>query len=250
MSPTESQLRQALREGEGDGVDAGLLIANANRIRRERRRRINAGIGVAAVVGVLGSFALLIGTRATQEEAGGGSAATRSAPGDQAYRATSNGGAAGGAAGRSARASAVPSPPGAYHGTPAPSCPRTPVHVKRSGGSSGSLVPAGVSSISACAYRPDGTTVAGALVTQRAATEFADSLNAAPHRPARAAGPCVAPFDGRGSVQLRVYDSHGTLVGPLTVVPDCHQAKVTNGAVTRYPRHLPPPLPRLLRTVR
>jgi hypothetical protein len=51
-------------------------------------------------------------------------------------------------------------------------------------------------------------------------------------------------------VQLRVYDSHGTLVGPLTVVPDCHQAKVTNGAVTRYPRHLPPPLPRLLRTVR
>jgi hypothetical protein len=245
MSPTESQLRDALHEGEGDGVDAGLLIANANRIRRERRRRINAGIGVAAVVGVLGSFAVLIGTRATQEEAGGGSAA-QSAPGDHAYRATSNGGAAGGAAGNSARASATPS----YHGRPASSCPRTPVHVQRSGGSSGSLVPAGVSSISACAYRPDGTTVVGGVVTQQAATEFADSLNAAPHRPARAAGPCVAPFDGRGVVQLRVYDSHGTLVGPLTVVPDCHQAKVTNGVVTRYPRHLPPPLPRLLRTVR
>jgi hypothetical protein len=257
MSPSEFDLRAALREGEGTdagGLDAGRLIADANRIRRERRRRINTGIGVAAVVGVIGTFGVLIGGLTSGSESGGGSAAaaSKAAPGGYAgARSNSLAPVAGGNA--SAEASTVPSPRHNGGNKAAPSCPSVPVPLppaSRGLHPLGSLFPAGVSSIAACAYPANGGTTFGALVTGTAARSLANSLDSAPSRPDARHGRCFTPFDGHGTVQLRVYDSSGTMIAPLTVAPDCHQAKVTNGTVTKYPNRLAPPLPGLLRAVR
>ncbi len=245
MSPSEFDLRAALREGEGDGVDAGRLIANAARIRSERHRRINTGLGIAAVVGVIGTAGALIGTNVSNNESAGGTGAART----QAV--------AGGAVSGNATVVPAPAPSRAVrHGgndRSTPACPATPVHVLRPGGTTTAdhnLFPADVGAISACGYPAKGTTIGGAFLTGTAAQAMARALDSAPERPADRHGNCVAPFDGRGTVQLRVYDASGTAGAPVTVAPDCTQAKVTNGTVTKYPRHLPAPLPSLLRAVR
>ena len=255
MSPSEFDLRAALREGEGDGdgIDAGSLIANANRIRRERRRRINTGLGIAAVVGVLGTFGALIGTLGGGgESAGGESAASKQVVAGAASRPSGDDAAYG----RAHTLAPVPSPPGRpSHGVTAQAgraCPATPVHIMRPGAISTAddrLFPADLAAISACAYPASGTTVGGAFVTGAAAQSLARALDSAPAVPAPS-GACGAPFAGRGTVQLQVYDSSGTALAPVTVVPDCNQAKVTNGTVTKYPRHLPAPLPELLHAAR
>ena len=253
MSPSEFDLRAALREGEGDGIDAGRLIANANRIRRDRRRRINTGLGIAAVVGVLGTFGALIGTSGGGgDSTAGGSAASRQDFGAAATRPSSNAAAHG----RDTSLAPVPSPPGRRsHGMTAQAgraCPATPVHIMRPGAISTAdnrLFPAHLAAISACAYPASGTTVGGAFVTGAAAQSLARALDSAPAVPAPS-GACGAPFAGRGTVQLQVYDSSGTALAPVTVVPSCNQAKVTNGTVTKYPRRLPAPLPELLYAAR
>jgi hypothetical protein len=55
VSPSESELRAALREGEGEGVDVDAQIRHALRSRRDRRRTFAAiGGAVAAVLAVGG----------------------------------------------------------------------------------------------------------------------------------------------------------------------------------------------------
>lgn len=57
MSPSEEQLRAALREGEGPGLDAGVIASRAESWRREhraRRTRLLASAAAAVVVAGIG----------------------------------------------------------------------------------------------------------------------------------------------------------------------------------------------------
>jgi hypothetical protein len=53
VSPSESQLRAALHDGEGDGIDPGRVIARAEAIRRRRRVRIASVAGTVAAVAAI-----------------------------------------------------------------------------------------------------------------------------------------------------------------------------------------------------
>jgi hypothetical protein len=50
MSPNESQLRAALRDGEGDTVDVDAVVLGAARLRRARRQRLTSAVGAVVVV--------------------------------------------------------------------------------------------------------------------------------------------------------------------------------------------------------
>ena len=148
MSPSESQLRAALREGEKGGIDAGVIIANAERYRRARRQRVTyaaVAVVVAAFVGVGGT--LLAGSGSSDETAGG-SAGTAAAGGGAAYRNMSK---------RPGASSAAPSRAtgGLGPASGVATCPSTPARLSAAGAGrrhGGQLLPAGVSSITACGY--------------------------------------------------------------------------------------------------
>jgi hypothetical protein len=65
MSPSENHLRAALRDGEGDPLDPGLVVVRAEAYRRARRGRIasmTAAAVTVAVVGVGGGLLLTNGS--------------------------------------------------------------------------------------------------------------------------------------------------------------------------------------------
>lgn len=66
MSPDEPQLRHALRDGEGEPVDAAALIAHARTVRRARRVRLaSVATAVVAVAAVGIGSAFVFGNRAS-----------------------------------------------------------------------------------------------------------------------------------------------------------------------------------------
>ena len=72
MSPSESELRAALHEGEGGAPDADLVIARALRVRYQRRRLITSVASAAAVVAVVAVGGTLLARTGTDESAGSG----------------------------------------------------------------------------------------------------------------------------------------------------------------------------------
>jgi hypothetical protein len=72
MAPSEFDLRAALREGEGDGPDADLLIAAGQTRRAQRRTRL---LSTAIVIAVVGGGAFGATQLGGSSESGGGSAA-------------------------------------------------------------------------------------------------------------------------------------------------------------------------------
>jgi hypothetical protein len=84
MSPNEFQLRDALRDGEGDVPNADVAIAGALQLRYERRRRITsiaAAAVVVAVVGVGGTLLARSGSTGSGDAAGGAAGGSRYAGG-------------------------------------------------------------------------------------------------------------------------------------------------------------------------
>ena len=71
MSPTEFELRAALRDGEGRGPDPDTIIRRANDLRRQRRTRIGGSLAAAAVVaGLAVAGGVLLGRQQRERQLG------------------------------------------------------------------------------------------------------------------------------------------------------------------------------------
>jgi hypothetical protein len=251
MSPSEFDLRAALHDGEGDGVDVDRLVLSAQAHVAQRRARL---LSAASVVAVLVGGGVGVGLISSSGHDSGGAASTA----DGAQRVPQPGmeyAPASGSAGGSAGAALGPAP---AHGGDlrtagtAVACPATPPDYGRTatgGGASAagtSLFGKTVSSVVVCAYGPDIQRVNSANtrpvrleLRDGAAIRLADSLESAPAAPAMAA--CEAnltqPFDFAFIGVTRSGARAGTLVARL---PDrsCGGV-VTNGDTVRF--HWSPP---------
>ncbi len=203
MSPSESQLRAALREGSRTGVDAGVIIANAERQRRARRQRINyaaAAVVAAAFVGVGGT---LLATLGSGDEQGGGSAAEHAPraglrPAGSSAAASSPRERRGRGRGPRTGSRGLPAGAGedrrrAPHG-PVGCCRRTSRRSPR-----------------AATRRADGT-VRSVVLTGSQARSVAAALNGAAPAPATHAGRCAAAAD---HIAVLAGDAHGRRVTPV-----------------------------------
>ncbi|WP_375477092.1 hypothetical protein [uncultured Jatrophihabitans sp.] len=241
MSPTEEELRSALRAGEGDGVDADRLISNATAHRRQRRVRLLSG-AAAAVVVAAGATSLALWQSA-------GSSTNRHAAGDGPNPSS---------------ALTSPSPPTARAGSPGrPACPAAEPSTARAGAAqptTGPLFGAPVTSVVVCAYgalvpqpgSPATSTPQTRLVlTGAAAHLLVDSLeHAASIRP-QTMCPMLRSVNAR-SLAIYGVQTDGSTLTPVTALigaPAC-QTPVTNGIAVRYdwtpPKQLVPTLDKLL----
>ncbi|TAM91935.1 MAG: hypothetical protein EPN43_03340 [Jatrophihabitans sp.] len=227
MSPSEDELRAALREGQDGGLDADAVIRHAHTARRARRVRFATTAGAVIVVAGIGA-----GAAALAHHDGSGPAPAAQPPG---------------------RASVATPAPG-HAGVPAagvrsadPSqCPVRPERLMLPGGGGtgqfggdGPLFTATVNSLLACGYRGSGP-VRAVQLTGDGAQSVADGLDAAvavaPGGP-RCSGPSAAGLVLRAPGQPDV-------VVTFSCAPDSNQA--TNGTAVRYDWHVPPSLLQLV----
>lgn len=222
MSPSESELRSFLHDGEGEPIDPNAVIAHARAARHNRRVRLAS---VAAAVVAVG--AVSVGTVVLT----GGSSSAPSAdrnrlPGADSLTTPTAGQAAPGRA-------ATPTGP--------PPCPVVPLHLMVPGGGGtgqfgggGPLFDGAVSSMQVCGYAAASigaqvrygnmTVISGAP-----AAEIATSLNAASTKQVIRRCP-DAPIR-----ELIIYASaqSGVAVKPVVVDYACGTT-ATNGTATRY----------------
>lgn len=227
MSPDEFDLRNALREGEGAGVDPDVVIARAVAYRHARRARLGsiaAGIVAVAAIGVGG--ATLLGRDNGHQASEAARTASRAGAGSAG--SADSAGSAGGYAGPSAKA-------GPRAQADAVTCPAAPPRLMLPGGggsgqfgSAGSLFSGAVESVEVCGYAgsaPPAETVLGPSDGR----ELAASMDAASTRPIPSA--CIAQL---ANVSLVVYafGADGKAMDPV-VVSTCG-SMVTNGTAIRY----------------
>lgn len=250
MSPTESQLRAALHDGEGDAPDATAVISAALRIQRDRRRRlttVGGALAAAAAVG-LGSTLLLTGN-GSQDKAGD---AYRAAGGGAAAHAPSARVAAPASRPTSANTSASSSlpPPRPAAGVtasdaaaklrcpprieqapqPVPSGPRRP---------GDPLFARPVSAMKVCAYPPrSGASTRSVVIAEPAAARLAATLEAQPARRAPLPCPVNADFLG-GTIEIRAVDARGEALVPVVITLGCRSSQATNGSAVRFVEQLP-----------
>lgn len=239
MSPNEFQLRSALRDGEGDHVDADTVIARARGMQQARHdRRVRYGSVAAAVavvggIGVIGSLALGGGHDGNASTAGKGGGVTN-ADGAGNYQGTGRGATA-----PSSRA--VPAAAGPMADAAAVPCPTTPPNLALPGGggsgqfgANGALFDKPVVSVKVCAYPRTGSSTASTVLAGGTATSLTESLEAAaktvPEATKCPVGP--APAD-RGSLVIIGVDKGGQQLKPVVVTLTC-PSRVTNGTALRF----------------
>jgi hypothetical protein len=248
MSPTEFDLRAALRDGEGDEPNADQLILHGRaRVAQRRTRILSAAAVVAVVTGLGGGIALL-----AHGGSGGDSASNAGGAGAASSQADSAYGAAGGTA--LAPAAGVPQAASSLaerglSGTLQIPCPAAlPQYLLPGGGGTGQfgadspLFGKPVRAVVVCAYGPAAkATDRGAAHPARleladgAATRLAASLDATPsatatgpHCPSSPAGPYRFAIIGLTADGARA----GTVTAELTA-SGC-TGQVTNGTAVRY----------------
>jgi hypothetical protein len=233
MSPSEFDLRAALRDGEGDQLDVENVLFAARARVAERRMRILSGAALVLVVagaGVGGTYLAQGGgsSRHTAERAaGGGSSLDQATSGAQA---PVNGGL--GAAGTAS--------------VPGVSCPVTQPRYALPGGgglgqfgSTGPLFTKPVQSIVVCAYGSTTTDYSTKsvrpvrldLVGQQARL-LANSLEDAPTRPT----PTCTQVSNANQLTVIAVAPDGTRAGTVVASvsgPSCG-SQVTNGTAVRY----------------
>lgn len=235
MSPSEFDLRAALRDGEGDGIDPGTVIFRARELRRQRRVRFASTAAVVAVVAGIGVGSGVVLT-------GGGTGPNH---GSSDSRAT---GKAGDAAGGSTRSGApgydanAPSAPAEGARATALPCPAALPRLAAPASGGGALFPAQVVAVKICAYPessgPPITDAKGqpvtAVLTGNQAAALAASLDAADRTRAELC-PQYRSADGKTLVVIGIA-AGGAAMPPVTAVVaqnPCN-SPVTNGTAVRY----------------
>jgi hypothetical protein len=251
MSPSESDLRAALRDGEGDDLNVDRIIAGGRALRARRRARMMTAAAVTVLVAGLGTGgAVLLSGNGNSES---GSKANGGTSFDQRRAQSGTAGSLNGAAGGGAAASAANPPKAAApnDSVTAVPCPASLPDYRLPGGGSpgqfgadGPLFSRTVDSIVVCAY---GTPSAAAtarphrlVLTDGAATAVADSLEKAPRTKPTGACPFLRTADAQAIAIVGVA-ADGKVVGTVTTTvgdPAC-SVRVTNGTALRY-QWLPP----------
>lgn len=246
MSPSEDDLRAALRRGEGDAPDAGRIVARAAAVQSRRRAQLRSGaLGVVLVAAVgAGGGALLArgggdsGTAGSSGEKAAGSAGNAgSGSSSGASSAAAAGSSARGAASRGAASAALPA-----------TCPSSAPHYLLPGGGSpgqfgagGPLFGAPVTSVLVCAYgAASGARAAPAVrhvvVSGTAARQLVSSLESASRRPvpeACPARPRIAGLPRDAVLALTGITAQARALRPVTVPLGC-AGVTTNGTAVRY----------------
>ena len=263
MSPSEDQLRAALRAGEGGSPDPDVIIGHALQVKHVRRQRQVRLVSVAAAVILVGGLG--VGLTALNRSGDRGSAGSRAdsatmyndsagsavsgttvpvVPGPASI-AVGTGAAAGGAAGGAGTGGGV---------DPTDACPATPVRYALPGGggtdqfgAGGSLFSGSVASIVVCRYSSttDSPLLSAQTFTGTDAQRAASALDAAPSTQSAELF-CRTLL----TIELIPTGTDGTAMTPISVTGQCTTAMVTNGTAVRYvPLNLyglaptPPPTP-------
>lgn len=260
MSPTEFDLRAALRDGEGDGLDVDRVVADGHARRARRRVQLLSTAAVVTLVAVVGTGGALIGggssgnnssdSLAVKNASGAASQNQRAAAPNDKSAATTTRAAAGG----SAKA------PGIADRAAAVACPTSlPRRLLPGGGSPGQFGADGplfadpVDSIVVCSYgsavrTTGGLTPARLVLTGQNAMKLASSLEHASKTPLKLPCPEIRTTDQRALAIIGVTAAGKTMPAITTTLTDCN-SPVTNGTAVRYNWNPPPNLGTVLRTL-
>ncbi|SDJ00370.1 hypothetical protein SAMN05444157_1228 [Frankineae bacterium MT45] len=194
MSPSEEQLRAALRAGEPGAPDADPIITKAESVRRNRRRNLAGVTGaVVMVLAIAGVGVALEQSPSTKRYAGPEAVVTAPA-------VTTVGGSApaGPSSGSAPVAAACPATQEALPSITLPATPAT---------WSGQLLDPRTTSLLLCAYNPTtGSAPIGSVaLTGAAATQLASRVNSAPVPTEQLACPAMA-----GPKLLLLGNAHGS----------------------------------------
>ena len=257
MSPSEADLRAALRAGEGGDLDIERIVAGGRAVKAQRRVRMLTTAAVTVVVAGVGAGAVVLaqssgsggsGSRADGRTSGKFGSLSGTAPAVPGPSATS------GIGGHMAPGLPLPSPSGLTHDAArtarSAACPASLPDYQLPGGGSpgqfgadGPLFSRAVSSIVVCAYgtaTSARTAPRSVVLTGGAARTVAASLENAPRVKATGACPFYRTADAQ-TLAIVGFASDGAPVGVVTAavgVPAC-SVQVTNGTALRY-QWLPP----------
>ena len=245
MSPSEADLRAALRDGEGDGVDPYDIISN---VRHARARRRSMLLSAAAAVVVAGTVA---GVTALVHGTGPGSPSSATANGAATHGSMSGGGST---AASSRPAAEKPSRPGLGREPGmqiAPVCGPAGASPADRAHSFGSLLAGPVDEFVVCAHSiaaaPPTSVAHQVRITGQAAGLLAESIR---NLTATSMPPGCPQVMSTGNPALDIVPitRAGKYLPTLTArigLPVC-STTVTNGRITRYDWHIPPRVAALL----
>ncbi len=228
MSPNEAQLRAALRAGEGESLDPDAILARARTTRSQRRRtRTAIGATAAMVAAVAGSVtAIAAANHGGQPAAGPSASVSPSRPGIATRPAPAIGGP-----------STEPGPDGTPY-VPA-GCTATAPELKwpkdpTGTAAAGPVFPAGVESITLCAYQLGQPSQShpfqsARTITGSTATALADRINQLP--PVTGVLPSCPPDSGPW-YSLIVTTSGDA--APVVVASTSGCGVITNGTAIRF----------------
>jgi hypothetical protein len=246
MSPTEFDLRAALRDGEGDGVDVDRVVAGGRARRTHRRSQLLSTAAVVAFVAAAGTGGALIW--ASNNGGSGNNTSTGYAAGSQVGPSAADGKVPATGPQPDAPSAGATSSAGIGAGKHAAiACPNSLPRTLLPGGGSpgqfgadGPMFPEPVDSIVVCSYgsplRAATSVTPGRLVLTNAnARALAASIeNAAKSRPTLPC-PTLRPRDEQ-SLAIIGVTARGTEMRTITTTlaqPACN-TQVTNGTAVRY----------------
>ena len=244
MSPTEHDLRAALRDGEGDGPDPSRIVALGQQARAHRRTQLLNAAVITVIVAALGTGGTLLLNRDGHDQ----NSADKSAAGPVDSRTGTFGGAnAAGGSAASAGAARVPRHPAPHAATQPPAkgatdcpaaAPATPTAAPGTGtgNSSGPLFRGSPVRLAICVYADtSGSRPAAIALTGPDAQAVAASLESAP----TSRRPVMCPnyrLAGERTALITGFGADGQQLGTVTASldrPAC-AVVVTNGTQMRY----------------
>jgi hypothetical protein len=249
MSPTEFELRAALQDGEGGGLDPDRIIARAAGILRERHaRRVRIGsmsAAAAVVIGVAVSGSMLL------HGSSGSTASSAAGRGDSAKQAESRPSAgnlpatSGPVAANASSAGGTevgPVAPGPLHDAAAIACPDALPELAPGSAATGSLFTGTVEAIKVCVYTTatrqpvtsaDGSTL-NAIYTGAPATQIVSSIDDASIDAVPIGCPAGQTMLNQRSLVIIGVRTDGSATAPVVASLNPCSKVVSDGTDTRY----------------